>query len=72
MGAAAAVLLLLFGEDLGIDVDDGGADFFGDAGEVGGELAGRGDYERRGIRAVDLRFLTADLVRDERADQDSC
>jgi hypothetical protein len=33
---------------------------------------GAGDYERRGIRAVDLRFLTADLVRDERADQDSC
>ncbi len=71
MGAAAAILLLLLGEDFGIDVDDGGTDFFGDASEVGGKLPGGGDFERRGVRAVDLRFLTANLVGDDGTDQDS-
>ncbi len=71
MGAAAAVLLLLFGQDFGIDVDDGGAYFFSDAGKVSGEFAGGGNFERRGIRAVDLRFLTAHLVRNHRADEDA-
>jgi hypothetical protein len=69
--AAAAILLLLFGEDFGIDVDDGGANFFGDAGKVGRELAGRGDFERGGIRAVDLRFLAAHVVRNDRADENA-
>ena len=51
---AAAVLLLLFGENFSIDVDDGGAYFFGDAGEVGRELTGGGNFEGGGIGAVDL------------------
>lgn len=52
--AATPVLLLLFGQDFGVDVHNGRTDFFRDARKVGRELTSGGNLERRGIGAVDL------------------
>src|ERR1700741_641227 len=69
LAPAAALLLLLFRQRFGIDVDNRRAHFLGNLRKVSRQIARRRNLQLSRIRAVDLRLLSFHSMRNHGANQ---